>query len=251
MASNLLKSICFYCGITIAKYFSTDRDTTIYPQLGSFMTFKKSFTFALVALALSGSSIIAKADSATFSLDETKNPTSFAAGAGVGQAVYATSSVDVNSFGFFLDQRGGGDVNFFVYDATTSSVVLAPDAVTAPSGPKDWTYLDGLTLALNAGDVYFFGVYGDGAMSIGLDPTTSFFSNGLVLPATGPTSFDFTGDTPTTALSGAKNDQGLSTTDVGLRVYDAPSVTPEPNSLVLLGTGILAAAGVVRRRLAV
>ena len=138
------------------------------------MSSKRSFSFALAALAVFGSALYAKADTPSFALDQTKAPTNFAAGLGVGQAVYATANEDVDSFGFFLDQSGGGNVNFFIYDATTSSLTLAPEAVAAPSSNKDWTYLTGLDVELAAGNTYYFGVYGNGSMSIGLDRNLLF-----------------------------------------------------------------------------
>jgi hypothetical protein len=114
---------------------------------------------------------------------------------------------------------------------------------------KAWAYVDGLSIDLQAGNVYDFGVYGDALLTVGLDPITSSFTGGLTLPTSGPTSYDVTGDTIGSALSGTINAEGLSTADVGIRIYDPPTATPEPNSLVLLGTGILAAAGTVRRRM--
>ena len=43
-------------------------------------------------------------------------------------------------------------------------------------------------------------------------------------------------------------DFGPGFVDVGLHATDATSVTPEPSSFVLLGTGLLGAAGILRKR---
>jgi hypothetical protein len=107
--------------------------------------------------------------------------------------------------------------------------------------PKNWYTLTLNTpLLLDANNVYIFGVYDPNAvadyMTVGLIPLSNFSSDGL----TAGTGYDFTGDTPTGAAAG----------DVAIEIgsYDPPA-TPEPSSLLLLGTGILAAAGVVRKRL--
>jgi hypothetical protein len=206
----------------------------------------RSLFTSVVVLALFASSAIAKADSLVFGLDTTQTPGNFLAGNGVAQAVSVGTTTTIDSFGFDLSQKGGGDVDYFIYDVTTSTMVLAPDAVAASSGSKQWAYLDGFSLTLNAGNEYLFGVYGDAQISVGMDPTT-YLSNGLSLPGSGPTSYDISGDTVGAALNGGLNSNGLPVDDVGLRIYDPPPV-PEPSSLVLLGTGILAAAGMVRRR---
>jgi hypothetical protein len=164
----------------------------------------------------------------------------------VGQAVYVDANTTIDSFGFYLEQRGGGDVDYFILNETTGQTVLAPEAVSVAASPKQWDYLDlGTQLTLDAGDTYIFGVYGDNLMTVGMDPLASN-STTISLPASGPTSFNFTGDTQGSALTGTLNTSGLSTADVGLQISDAP----EPSSLLLLGTGILAAAGLVRKRFA-
>jgi hypothetical protein len=75
-------------------------------------------------------------------------------------------------------------------------------------------------------------------MTVGMEPQGTFFSNGLGVPATGGT-YDFTGTSET----------GAAANELGLRIYSNDPVAPEPSSLLLLGTGIMAAAGVVRKRL--
>jgi hypothetical protein len=52
-----------------------------------FMPSRRSLSFLLAALAFFGSAIRAKADIIAVSLDETRDPTNFTAGLGVGHAV--------------------------------------------------------------------------------------------------------------------------------------------------------------------
>jgi hypothetical protein len=195
--------------------------------------------------------VAAKADPLVFSVDQTQVPTSFSAGAGVGQAVSAAQTMTVDGFAFDLDQRGGGNVDYFIYDATTGTYTLAPEAVAVSATNRTWDLLDGFTVTLDAGDVYYFGVYGSNQISVGMDPISTSSLYGLGVPTTAFTSYDFSGDTPTVGLTGTDNGHGMTTNEVGLRVYsiDPPTAdTPEPNSLVLMGTGILAAAGAMRRK---
>lgn len=62
--------------------------------------------------------------------------------------------------------------------------------------------------------------------------------------------YDFAGGTVGFTLDYAEVDGAPAqlVTDLAL-TGPPPTVTPEPNSLMLLGTGVLAAAGMVRRRI--
>jgi hypothetical protein len=197
---------------------------------------------ALLLFVSLGTALCAKADD-IFSLTKTTTHPTFSAGNGVGQAVYVDTTTAIDSFGFFMDQTGGGQVNFFILDESNNDAVIVNDTVAAPGSTKAWTYLDGFDVTLDAGQTYIFGVYGDNNLTVGLDPSATS-SDGLSLPV-GPSSYDFTGLTQGAAISGSINSYGLSTADVGLQVADAP----EPSSLMLLGSGILAGAAVLRRKL--
>jgi hypothetical protein len=186
-------------------------------------------------------------DPPIFGLSESSGTTSFAAGTGIGQAVSVSESMSINDFGFYLNQVPSGTVDFFIYDSTRSSLTLAPQVVSAPT--RGWDYLTGLDVDLNGGDQYYFGVYGTGMLYVGSDTTSGFFTDGLGIPGglspsgapLGVSSLDFTGDTPT-GKAGPE--------DITLRIYstDPPGETPEPSSLMLLGSGILAGAGILRRK---
>ena len=207
----------------------------------------RSIFYSLFVLAIFGSSAIAKADDLVFSLDQTYMPETFATGDGVAQAVYVDTTTNIDSFGFYVSQRNGGDLDYFIYDETTSTLVLGPTSVAAQASPKIWDMLTGIDVTLDAGDEYLFGVYGDNYITVGMDPL-AYSATGLSLPTSGPDSYELTGS-GVTALSGTINAAGLSTADVGLRIDDPPPPVPEPSSLILMGTGILAAAGMMRSRL--
>ena len=205
----------------------------------------RTLRFVASLLCVSLCSLCAKAspapsDPLIFGLSQSNGTATFTCATGIGQAVTVSESLSINDFGFYLQQVPAGTVDFFIYDGTTSSLTLAPESVSAPT--RGWDYLTGLDVDLDAGDTYYFGVYGSAGSSlyVGTNPATPFFSDGLGIP-TGISSLDFTGDVPTnTAGSG----------DVALRIYstDPPASTPEPSSLMLLGSGILAGAAVLRRK---
>jgi hypothetical protein len=196
--------------------------------------------------ALCANASSAPTDPLVFGLTET-NPSDYAtltAGQGIGQAVTVGENLTINDFGFYLEPVPAATVDFFIYDETTSTLVLAPVGVTG----KAWDYLDGLDVNLIGGQTYYFGVEDvAGTLDVGADPAANFFSDGLGIPGGFPpsevSSLDFTGNAtsvaPTTTNGSA---------DIALRIYSTEDLAPEPNSLILLGTGILAGAATLRRK---
>jgi hypothetical protein len=207
------------------------------------MRMMRSLNTAILVISALGLATRAKADVLVLGLDETIQIDSLGAGSTLTQDVQVSSTTTIDGLAFFLSDSTGKALTYSITDVTTGTLVLSdtftntaftstvtPGSISEsiPTGSKDWLELYTAPITLGAGsdlnDIYAFSVSGVGALKVGIDPT-SFTEVG----------FSPTGDG----------------TEVGLRVWDPPTaVTPEPSSLLMLGTGILSAAGVLRRRLA-
>jgi hypothetical protein len=154
---------------------------------------------------------------------------------------------------------GSGAVSFndpptFVYNDPLS--IVAKDGSDGDELALDFTFTaPGTGTASITGDAEISGrrdINGDIDWDFASD--TVDLSNGSIVTISIPS--DWWGNPYNTQLSscGDRDNQKLcGSTDVTLTVCDndPPAATPEPSSLMLLGTGLLSAAGLVRRKLAI
>ena len=199
---------------------------------------RKLFLLTILTIFTFGSHAIA---SNVFDLSPTTGLATYDANFGAGQGVAVTSTQTITDMGFYLDQPNGGDLKFMIWDTTNSTLLYSSVLNPGPSFSPSWVYSNPFSITVNAGQTYWFGVINDhSAMQLGtLVPPISYSNNGLDAITTGASNYAnfaspvFTGYTP-----------GM---EVGLRL-DGTSV-PEPGSLMLMGSGVLGLAGVIRRRL--
>jgi hypothetical protein len=198
------------------------------------MRLAKSLNFAVLVLSTFAFSTRAKADQVVLGLDTTETFESVGSNQTVSQDATVSTTTTIDGFAFYLSDTSGAPLTYSLTDLTSGTVLFTETVddttldptltnIAIPEGTKQWLEVYMTPITLNGGsDIYAFSVSSAGGMKIGINPT-AFTEVGM-------------------APSGGLN--------LGLRVWDppAPAATPEPSSLVLMGTGVLTAAGAMRRR---
>lgn len=194
---------------------------------------KFSLLFVAVILCLATTAF---ADNIVFDLSPTNGVTSRGAGNGTGQGVIVDTTQTLSDIEFYLDSPNGGNFKYFIYNGANDDLLYLTTFHVDPIANLTWVAAP-VNFTLQGGNTYYFGVISDSAADYGyIFPPINYSNNGLTAVTTGNS--NYTGyNIPLFSGNGAA--------EIGLRL----SEVPEPGSMVLLGTGALGLAGVLRRKL--
>ena len=202
---------------------------------------KRLSTWIGLALLVLCYSTLAAADTLVFDLSPTNNTTSRSGGNGPGQGVSISTTQTIDNFAFNLS-GGAQNLDFFVFNGTNSTLLY--NSVQSWGGGSGWVSTSSpFTLTLTAGNTYYFGIMGNGNLQIGyIFPQGVYSANGITALTNGNANYNGFGNPAW--------DGGLAGAQIGLRIFENANETPEPASLVLLGSGLIGIAGGVRRKFA-
>ena len=176
-----------------------------------------------------------------FDLSPTNGVTLRGSDSGPGQGVIVSQDTTITQMAMFLNMPNGGDLKYMIWDMNNNELAYSQVLTLAPSQNMDWVLSNPFSFDLHAGTEYWFGVIADNNIDVGyIFPTINYSNNGLMADASGNSNY-----------TNYNNPQfaGYAAAEIGLRLYSGgESTVPEPGTLLMLGSGVLASFGFARRR---
>lgn len=158
---------------------------------------------------------------------------------GSGQGVVVDTTTLITRMGIYSRMPLGDNVKFMIWDDTNSNLLYVSQRYIAPMAGPDWIYSDPFSFTAEAGHTYWFGVIPDDTVAYGfIVPSVDYSSNGLTATSQSAAYSNF--DHPYFSHAGAQ---------IGLRLEGEQVASPEPATIVMLGTGVMGMAGTIRRKL--
>jgi hypothetical protein len=162
---------------------------------------------------------------------------------GPGQGVLVSTPTTLTNLGFYLGLPSAGNIKFLIFDGTNSSLLFSTALALGPQSNGTLTVSDPFSFALNAGSIYNFGVIADGSLNIDyFFPPITDAANGLAIVGVNSNYSNY--DSP-----GLSDIGGQAT--IALALYGTQgsvTTTPEPASIILLGTGLVGVFGAAGRK---
>jgi len=200
-------------------------------------------TFAGTAVAgdITNNDPFSPVNNLIFDLSPTNGVTSRGAGDGPGQGVIVYQDTNITQMAMFLNMPNGGDIKYMIWDMNNGELAYSQTLAVGASDTMEWVLSNPFSFDLHAGTEYWFGVIADNNIDVGyIYPTINYSNNGLVADSSGNSNYTNYND---------PQFNGYAASEIGLRLYSGgESTVPEPGTLLMLGSGIVASIGAARRK---
>lgn len=183
----------------------------------------------------------AVADTIIFDLSPSEFNTQMQTGSGYMQGISTTKDVNISGFGFYMWMPAADHLKFTIWNDDATTVLYSQTQSYNVFFNQKWVYTDPFDFTLLAGHHYWLGFMAEkGGEYLGyINPAYNYGKNGITaLP------------THVYCLGYANPDCGSPLgSQIALRIVNGGVVTPEPSTLMLLGTSGAGLFGVLRRRI--